>query len=886
MTIRRRVLRLLSLFRHGAPGAKRSAGPSLVTGPLRRVPLRGAEDARGLAARRAFGEVDHDERRQGNARGFRWLEHSRIDLKLGVRMLVKYPGLSTIGGAGLAVGVAIGTSFFAFLYSFLYATLPVEGGDRIVALENWDLDANTEMRRSMHDLVTWRREMKTVEEIGAFRTIARTLTVAGRPGEPVEIAQITADAFNITRVAPLIGRPLVAADESIGASPVLVIGYDVWQSRFGGDVSVLGRGVRLGDVVHTIVGVMPEGYKFPVNHRYWVPLSPDAIASGPREGPDIFIFGRLREGATIEQAQAELSSLGAQAASAYPLTHARLRPRVLPYAHPILDIQGTTTGDFAAIQSLVSLVALIIAVNVGVLIYARTATRQREIAVRTALGASRGRIIGQLFIEALVLSAVASAAGVGLARVGIAQGVAIYAAEAPDAVPYFLDVGMPRAAYAYVALLTVIAAIVAGVLPALHATGRGAHETVKQASGAGGLRLGRVWTAMIVAQVAVAVTALPAVIAIGWSGIQRGLTRANYSEESFLAAIISAELDAPAGMPASEYERESVLRFGRSTADLVAALEAGPAVEDVTLAASVPGSEPRVRVSFDGAVNTPSGTIDVCVNRVAPDFFEAFGARVIAGRALRDSDATAPTQAVVVNRAFVNQLLGGADAVGRQVHSVEAGRRTTSFEIVGVVSDLATNALAPELIEPVIYHPLRGTTRATALIRMRGHDPLPVSSRLWDLASALDPTLRLRVATLGEMKRQQMMGSRLMLLVSSLVIVTVLLLSGAGIYAMMSFAVSQRRREIGIRAALGADAGRLLRSIFTTAALQLAAGIGVGLVMAFMIDRASDGELLGLFGRALLPVTAAVMTVAGLLATMGPARRALRIDPTEALRAE
>src|SRR5919112_2223570 len=493
------------------------------------------EDAR-LAARRAFGGVEQTKAHHRDARGFRWLDNSRVDFKLGARMLAKDPGLSIIGGAGMAVGIAIGAGFFAFLYSFLYATLPVEGGERIVALENWDIDANSEMRRSMHDLVTWRSEMKTVGEIGAFRTIARNMTVAGSPAEPVEVAQITADGFNITGVNPVIGRPIAAADESAGAPPVVVIGYDVWHSRFGGDASVLGRELRLGNVVHTIVGVMPEGYGFPVNHRYWIPLTTDAAGSGPREGPEVYIFGRLRDGVRMEQAQAEISVLGEQAARAFPLTHARLRPRVMPYAHPILDIQGITTRDFTAMQSMISLLALIVAINVGVLVYARTATRQREIAVRTALGASRRRIVGQLFIEALVLSAAASIAGIGLARFGMAEGFAIYAAEGSDAVPYFLNIDMPLAAYVYVGMLTVLAAVVAGVLPALHATGRGAQDTLKQASSTAGLRLGRVWTVMIVAQVAIAMIGLPVIIKISLDAIQGGLTKANYSEESLLAA--------------------------------------------------------------------------------------------------------------------------------------------------------------------------------------------------------------------------------------------------------------------------------------------------------------------------------------------------------------
>jgi putative ABC transport system permease protein len=594
----------------------------------------------------------------------------------------------------------------------------------------------------------------------------------------------------------------------------------------------------------------------------------------------------------MKQAQAELSALGAQAASAFPLTHARLQPRVMPYAHPILDIQGPSAiRDFTALQSMGSMLALIVAVNVGVLVYARTATRQREIAVRTALGASRRRIVGQLFIEALVLSAAASAAGIGLARFGIAQGFAIYAADENDALPYFLKPDLPLAAYAYVAMLTVFAALVAGVLPALHATGRRAQDTMKQASGTDGLRLGGVWTALIIAQVAIAMMGLPATIKISWDGMQRGLTKANYSEESFLAAIVSADPDAPAGMPASVYARESVLRFEKLKTDLVTDLEAEPAVEDVTVAASIPGAEPRARIAIDGAVNAQPGEVNVCVNRVAPDFFDAFGARVIAGRALRDSDGAGSTQAIVVNRAFVNQLLGGANAVGRRAHYVEAGRREpgatiTQYEIVGVVTDLGTNPIEPSLIDPVIYHSLRSSTGMTALIRMRGNDPLQFSSRLRDLTSALDPTLRLRIVTLSERNRQQLIGLRLMLLGCSLVVVTVLLLSAAGIYAMMSFTVSQRRKEIGIRAAMGADAGQLLRNIFARAALQLAAGVVVGIVLALMTDRASEGELLGSFGRAMLPVTAVLMTIVGLFATIGPARRSLRIQPAEALRAE
>ena len=355
-TVRRFFLRLLSFFRPDAAEAElsREIRSHLQLLEDRFVAEGLPKNEARLAARRAFGGVEQVKEHQREARGFRWLDNWRIDVKLGARMLTKYPGLSIVGGLGLAVGVGIGAAFFAVFYSQLYATLPVEHGERIVALENWDVDVNNEMQQAMHDLRVWQREMKTVEEIGAFRTIGRNLIIPGGSAEPVQVAQVTAVGFNITRVAPVIGRPIVEADEDVNAPPVVVIGYDVWQSRFGGNASVLGRELRLGNVVHAIVGVMPEGFAFPVNHHYWIPLSTDTSAFGRREGPSIFIFGRLRDGVTMERAQAELSALGAQAAAAFPLTHARLQPRVMPYAHAILDIQGTTTWEMAMLQSIMS----------------------------------------------------------------------------------------------------------------------------------------------------------------------------------------------------------------------------------------------------------------------------------------------------------------------------------------------------------------------------------------------------------------------------------------------------------------------------------------------------------------------------------------------------
>ncbi len=894
--IRRFFFRLLAFFRLGSAEAELSRE---ITSHLQLLEDEfvstgmSRDDAR-LAARRAFGGVEQAKEHQRDARGFRWLDDSRIDFKLGARMLVKYPGLSAIGGVGLTVAIAIGAAFFAFFTSYIYATLPVEEGNRVVALENWNLKTNNEARRSMHDFITWRREMTTVTDISAFRTLGRNLIIEGGSAEPVEIAQMTASAFRLTRVPPLLGRPLLDADEADGAAPVIVIGHDAWQSRFGGDGSIVGRRIRVGNIVHTIVGVMPAKYAFPIHHQYWTPLSTNTLAYERGQGPPVFAFGRLRDGVTMAQAQAELSTLGKRAAAEFPEVNGKLEPRVMPYAHPILDIQGITGWWFASIQAIVSILIVIVAVNVAVLIYARTATRQGEIAVRTALGASRRRIVGQLFIEALVLSGGASVLGLVLAQIGLAQGHAIMATEG-GGLPYFVDAGMTKGAVAYTVGLAILAAAIAGIIPALHATGRRMQSTLKHGSGGSGLQLGRTWTILIVAQVALAVGGLPAAVATGWTGIQSAMTLPAFDEQPFLAAVVAPDPDAPEVLARADDARESSARFSKLTGDLIAKLQDEPAVVAVTTAWATPNGGASAQVEVDGALPPQSGAPVARRNRVAVDFFDTLGSRVIAGRALAATDALpSSAPAVVVNRAFVRLVLGDSNAIGRRVRYLAPGERetdpldtTTQYEIVGVMSDLYTNSTDPNRLSPIVFHPLRGDERSiTALIRIRGSDPQEFSPRLRELTAGLDPTARLSVWSFTEFERQQVLVFRLIALVLSLIIISVLLLSAAGIYALMSFTVSQRRKEIGIRAAMGADAGQLLRSIFTKAAWQLGLGVAVGVGAAALFDFASGGELLGSVGTPLLPAMSIIMIVVGLLAAIGPARRGLRIQPTEALRAE
>ena len=370
------------------------------------------------------------------------LRVSWLDFKLGFRMLGRYPGLTLVGTLAIAVAIALGTLYFEAINKWQNPRLPVRDAERVVSIRNWDLDAFTTEARSLHDFAIWREQVKTIDHLGAAIVVMRNLATEDGQVEPVPGAEISASAFRLTGTAPLLGRALTEDDERIAAPPVVLLGYALWKSRFAGDPGVLGRTVKLGSTDATIVGVMPEGFGFPVNQRIWTPLRVDASALAPRSGPAVSIFGRLAPGATMDEARAELGVIGARMAATSPQTHEHLRPRVTTYAQPLAE-GGTArliTRILYVVNAVFLLLLAIVCTNVATLVFARTATRGWEITVRTALGASRGRIIAQLFIEALVLTSLAAVVGLAIARVSMHYGLSMMIGS--EALPYWIDASL------------------------------------------------------------------------------------------------------------------------------------------------------------------------------------------------------------------------------------------------------------------------------------------------------------------------------------------------------------------------------------------------------------------------------------------------------------
>lgn len=830
---------------------------------------------------------------------------STLDFTLAWRMLLRYPALSLVSVLGMSVGITIAAAAFTGASMMMGTTLPLPEGDRLVSLLNWDASTSNRELRLLYDLEAW-RDAKSVEDLSVSRNVQRNLIVDGRAPEVVLVAEISASAFRAARVGASRGRTLLPEDERAGAPDAIVIGHDEWVRRFGADPDIVGQSVGLGPTAYTIVGVMPEGFGFPTYHSFWIPWRLDAAAYAPRSGPNINVFGRLAPGATLESAQAELTAISRGLAAASPATHEHLRPQVMAYAQAFSEIEDSEDAlAVYAIEVAIVLLLVLICVNVAILVYARTATRQGEIAVRGALGASRRRIVAQLFVEALMLAGVSAAIGIGLTAVALRQlEGALRALVGPW--PFWFSLELQTSTVIYVVGLTLLAAAVVGVAPALKATGRQVQTRLQTLSPGSGSRMqmGRLWTALIVAQVAFTVAILPMATYFAWSAL-RLQSSGGYATAEFLSASLSLD-------PAQAGDKGFAARYGGALAELERRVKEDSRVREVTFSLTSPGRELAVVLEAEGlpvpvdpvdagiVEGTKRGTL-VRFNRVATNFFAAFDVPVSIGRGLTAADASddaaGVTPGVLVSRGLVDQVFSGANPLGRRIRyvgrspgapasTVELGRW---YEIVGVVPDFPVPGPFDDESEGRVYHAVAAGDLYPARlnVRVRTGDPAALADSLRGLGASIDPDVLLLDVSTAEISFKQAQGMmRLMAVSLALVILSVILLSSAGIYSLMSFTVARRRREIGIRAALGANRNGILAGIFSRVLAQLGAGAVLGLIAAVGLEQILEGDMVRNYRAMLLPLVVLLMMTLGVIAAIGPVRQGLRIQPIEALRDE
>jgi len=812
---------------------------------------------------------------------------SWLDWKLGARLLLKYPALTIIGGLSLACAIAIGAVGFEVADELLYKRLPFDEGGRVVRLETQDTAASRVEPRVLHDFAIWRRSLKTVVELGAARVSERNvLTGEGRVESP-SVAEITPSAFPLTRVPPLLGRPLQPADEKPGADPVVILSYDVWQRQFLHDAAIIGRVVTVGRTARTVVGVMPPRFGFPQNQQIWVPLPVEDAP--PRDGPAVQVFGRLADGASWRDAAAELDVVSARLAADQPATHAKLRTRVRAFA-------GRTPGDplrleDIAVHAIVLMVLGAVCANVATLIFARTAMRESEIVVRHALGASRGRVIAQIVTETLVLALAAAVLGLVVAQTMVRYALARATQIVGGDLPFWVDLKLEPVTVVYALLLALVAAVLIGLLPALKATSASVHRGLQGITSTGGtMKFGGIWSFIVGAQVALTLLFVPAAVGIYTTSRDNRPTWTAFPAEHYLTFRLRMDNEALTGEQGVPDDGQIAARRARAYEDLAGRLREEPGVTHVTHGDRLPTMSPdwvAVEMQQDAAPpvrlqgNYEGG---FAMAAVGAGYHDAFGARILAGRALRAADAGSANRAVVVNESFLRVV--GKNPVGARVRTIQSGSEREIgpwHEIVGVVTDLWT-VPADWSAAAYIYRAASAADLDPVVVAVRVvGDAAPLAPRVSALARQVDAGLQLRdIITLQEIVAQQRAPEAFGGIVVGGILLAAVVFSAAGLYALMAVAVQRRSREIGIRMALGANPRHVFRSVFARAGRQLGGGIiagnGLILLLAWRADSLTAHLVLS------STITSVIMAAVGVLACAGPARRALRIQPTDALR--
>ena len=797
----------------------------------------------------------------------------RVDIKLGLRMARKHWALTLIGGVSMTVAITIGASMFNLVQGIFGAELTLEEGDRVVILQPWNAASRARQSTSMDDFERWRRELKSVVDTGAYRRTTRNYNTAAGPAGPVSVAEMSAAGFRVARVAPHLGGFFVEDDERADAPPVVVIGEDIWRSHFSADPKAIGQRVQFDGKSHTVIGIMPDAFAFPIRDEFWTPLRATV-----RERATV--FARLAAGASLERANAELESLGLLPSAAVGANPGRLSARVVPYIHGINGEPNPWLPRVAPV--LFALLLLPPCINIAVLMYARTVARQGELAARTALGASRRRIVAQVFIEVLLLSAASAGAALVLALwvTDVLSYMIVLGNRA-----FWIRFGLSYGTILFAAAMALLAALIAGAIPALRATSRsrlagGLHALSRSVAP----RLGKTWTAVVVAQVALSVAVVPIAAEFAWNTLRPAILGPGFDASEFL--VVNLE------MGAGEDPSESAARFSAVRAEAVRQIEAEPGIVAVTMSESPLFEERDVVVEVDSPSSGTSQARNresVAFNQVDGAFFDAFGIPPLAGRRFDSGDFQ--SNAVVVNRSFANRLLAGGNPLGRMVRRIEGNAPVTTYEIVGLVDDHFNQSDRATMYRPL--SPLagapgpRGALRVNVSIHTGPTVPPRFENRLREIAARLDPAMRIDdldslddtyfYSSLPEYIGASGLGG---------LALGIVLFSVAGIYTLLAFTVVQRRREIGIRSALGAPPFRLVLGIFRRVLIPVASGVAVGGVAAVLLHFYFSPLLLD-GARPLpwiLPATEAFILLVGVIAASGPTRRVLGADPVEALR--
>jgi putative ABC transport system permease protein len=793
-------------------------------------------------------------------------------LRLALRSLRRAPAFTVASVATLALGIGANTAIFSAVNGVLLNPLAYPDPERLVVVWGRHVTIGRETA-SLPDFLDWRSQAGSFEALGAMASTRFNVTGAGEP-EVVNGAITTATLFRVFGVVPSAGRSFREEEERRAAPRVAMLGEGYWRRRFAGRPAIVGRPIMLGGVPHTVVGIVPAHLRLQRPVDVWTPLVTDTTR--PRRGDFLTVLGRLRPGATLERAQAEMTTIMRRLEAQYPETNTGWGAELVSLREQMV---GEIRPALLVFMGAVGLVLLVACANVANLMLARVAGRSHELTVRSALGASRARLAGELLIESLLLGLM----GGGLGLILALWGIEAIRALGPDTLPRVEEVGLDGRVLGFALALSLGTGLLFGLAPVWRLTGAdirdGLAEGSRGATGGSGIRRAR--SALVLGEVALAFVLLAAATLL-----LRSFERLQQVDPGFAADRV---LTARITLPQLKYPEEERWRaFGR---DLLARAAAEPGVSSVALVSDAPLGDSPQYWSFDiqGREAPTDGSVqDAAVLTTSASYFETLRIPLIRGRLYDASDRPGARDVVVVSQEAARRFWRGRNPIGDRITFGDPADPDASWStVVGVVGDVRHESLQ-EQPYPQIYLPFeQAPVRSVVLTARTGGDPLSLVPAIRRVLRELDPDLPLAdVSTLDQRKAVALTRPRVNAAVLGGFALAALVLAAVGIYGVVAYGVVQRTRELGIRMALGAGGGTLLLMVIRQGMVPVLGGMAAGLVGALAGGRVLRSLLFGVEAGdpvTLAAVTCFLVTVA-LAAMYLPARRAARSDPMAALR--
>src|ERR1051325_9585712 len=805
------------------------------------------------------------------------------DIRYGVRSLLKHPGFTAIVILTLAVGIGASSAIFSVVNTVLLRPLPYRQAERIVVIQELD-PTGKRVQVTPANFLDWRAQNTVFEQLAAILTRPANLALADQ-AERLDLAMTSANFFSVFGTEPARGRFFIPTDEQAGHPPVVVISHALWQRRFGGDESVIGKPLTLDGNSYTVVGIAPAGFQYPDKTDVWLPPFRLAPTMNERQDPTqvrgfgmLAAVGLLKPGVPVTQAASEMETITARLRQQYPETNNRRFNRVVSL-HTFLV--GETGPMLLLLFGAVGFVLLIACANVANLLLASAATRQTEIAIRPALGASRFRVIRQPLTESFLLALAGGAIGLLLAL----WGVALMTRLLPRDFPRLAEINLDWRVLGFTLLASVFTGILFGLAPALQISKTDVHESLKESGRgtSGSLRHHRLRSMLIVGEVALSVVLLAGAGLLFRSFMQLQAVNAGFTPQQVLTVRLS-----PAG---SNYKTDAdYIKFYDQVLQRVSAI---PGVQTVGAINTLPLDKgPQAGFMIEGRPpltkdKWPGGNY----RTVSTDYFRAMNIPIVQGRAFTDRDTQSTPLVMIVNQALANRDFPNESPIGKRISlgNTDAKGQPVWWEIVGVAADVRSIELREPAIPEFYLSALQDTFANMFVVVRTTVEPTAVAASVRNAAASVDKSAAVSdVNTMEHIVNEAVTQPRFNLFLLALFSIIALLLSAAGIYGVTAYSVTQRTHEFGIRMALGAQVGDVLRMILRQGMLLISIGIGVGLLASFALTRLLRTLLYGV--SATDPATfvgiTLLLTFVALVACYVPARRATKVEPLVALRYE